>query len=163
MHKMYLTLVVTAVLNFVLSSCASNLSVVSEARPEDVQAGVQTHKFKWPHAKPLSAKEEEEFNTNYTSLEGTFKSLKSGEGATGPECRIYLNENDISFVISNKAYLQLDKEQFEKKTKTGTPVKFLVEHLEAEQPHADPKTGGLSMQVYGVIVGNDNIDMIKSN
>lgn len=145
------------------SACSSDLSVVSEARPEDVQGAGAQQKFKWPHTKPMSAKEEEEFNIDYTSLDGTFKSGKERVSPAGKEFVITIDENAVEFVISGKKYASFQKEEFEKKAKAGTALKFLVEHLEAEQPHADPKTGALSISVQGVIAGNDNIDLIKTN
>lgn len=149
---------------FNLSACSNGQSVQSGQSIESSQSGPP--KLVWPHSRPLSAKEEEEFNTNYTTLEGTLKQC-SGNSAQ-KEWSIFVNENDICFLIPRELYSKFDSNAFGEKTmasvKQGRPanLKFLVEHLEAEQPHADPKTGKLTMKVHGILVGDDNIDLIKS-
>lgn len=143
---------------FNLSACSNGQSVQSGQSIESSQSGPP--KLAWPHTRPLSAKEEEEFNTNYTTLDGTLKEMYVGEN----EDRILINENDISFLITGDELKRFDAEKFAQKMeeKSDVPIKFLVEHLEAEQPHADPKTGKLTMKVHGILIGDDNIDLIKS-
>lgn len=141
---------------------ALNLSACSngQSRQDADLNGSGPPKLAWPHLRPLSSKEEEEFNTNYTILNGTLKEFYDGPD----ESRILINENQISFIVSPETFKRFDKEAFTKKieAKSDSPIKFLVEHLEAEQPHADPKTGKLTMKIHGLIVGDDNIDLIKS-
>lgn len=141
---------------------ALNLSACSNGQSEhDADSnGSGPPKLAWPHSRPLSAKEEEEFNTNYTTLNGTLKEFYDGPD----ESRILINENPICFTVSGETFKRFDIEAFTKKieARSDSPIKFLVEHLEAEQPHADPKSGKLSMKIHGLIVGNDNIDLIKT-
>lgn len=129
--------------------------------------GSSPPKLAWPHSRPLNAKEEEEFNTRYTTLEGTLNN-SIGDPARS-QWHIYINENKIDYVIPSELYSRFDSKAFEQKMfssikeKGKVPkFKFLVEHLEAEQPHADPKTGKLTMKIHGLIVNDDNIDLIKS-
>ena len=148
---------------------ALNLSACSngQSRQDSDSNGSSPPKLAWPHSRPLNAKEEEEFNTRYTTLEGTLNN-SIGDPARS-QWHIYINENKIDYVIPSELYSRFDSKAFEQKMfssikeKGKVPkFKFLVEHLEAEQPHADPKTGKLTMKIHGLIVNDDNIDLIKS-
>lgn len=154
-----ITLIVGFSLSFYLSACSLRGNSVDLESENSASA---SNKFVWPHKKPLSAREQESFNIDFTSLDGTFKSGQERSGKYGKEFVIKINENDVEFIIGYQSYPKFQKDEFDKKAKQGTPIKFLVEHLEAEQPHADKETGVLSMSLYGVIVANDNIDLIKS-
>jgi len=147
-------------LNLTACSSAQHSGNADNSISSADRSGSGPPKLAWPHKRPLSAREEEEFNTNYTTLEGTLKEFYDGPD----ESRILINENDISFVVKGVAFKRFDREAFTSKieAKSDSPMKFLIEHLEAEQPHADPKTGKLTMNVHGIIVGNDNVDLIKN-
>ncbi len=153
MQKSVLAIFVVVTLT-AFAGCKNDSTSVSDSD------GSSPPKLAWPHSRPLNTKEEEEFNTNYTTLNGTLKEFYDGPD----ESRILINENQISFIVSGETFKRFDKDAFTKKieAKSDSTIKFLVEHLEAEQPHADPKTGKLFMSVHGVMVGNDNIDLIKS-
>lgn len=156
--SIFLPLGLLVAFNLSLSAC-STMSVVSEATPADVQR----QQLRWPHKKSLSVEQEEEFNTDFTSLEGTYKSSMDIKDKEGSGFDISINENNIVFSVPYRNLDDFQKDEFIRKVKPGMPLKFLVEHLEAEQPHADPNTGTLHVNVHGVIVGNDNIDLFRSN
>lgn len=148
---------------------ALNLSACSngQSRQDADLNGSGPPKLAWPHLRPLSAKEEEEFNTNYTILEGTLN--HSIGDSSRSQWHISINENKIDYLIPSNLYSRFDSKAFEQKITSSIKdkgqvprLKFLVEHLEAEQPHADPKTGKLTMKIHGLIVNDDNIDLIKS-
>lgn len=143
-----------------LTACSGQNHSENADMTQSSSNGSGPAKLAWPHARPLSAKEEEDFNTDYTTLEGTLKEFYDGPD----ESRILINENEVSFRVTGKNFKRFDKSAFVSKieAKSDSPIKFLIEHLEAEQPHTDPKTGKLFMNVHGVIVGNDNVDLIKS-
>lgn len=148
---------------------ALNLSACSNGQSgQDADSnGSGPPKLAWPHSRPLSFKEEEAFNTNYTILEGTL-SHSTGDPSRS-QWHININENKIDYLVPSNLYSQFDSKAFEQKITSSIKdkgqvprLKFLVEHLEAEQPHADPKTGELTMKIHGLIVNDDNIDLIKT-
>ncbi len=148
--------VIGLLLLLILNGC-SNQSLSGDVD----MSGSAPPKFKWPQKKSLTAKQEESFNLDFTTLDGTFKSGLDKKGRGGSEFHIEINENDILFAVPYQVYPSFRKDEFmaKVKSKPNMPLKFLVEHLDAEQPHADPDTGALRIDVYGLIAGNDNIDL----